>query len=75
MLSPLLAATLLAAPLLAAAIPPARPNILFIMSDDHGKQAISCYGSSLTPSLAPSLIMTPASTASPVKACALIDQA
>ena len=59
MLSPLLAATLLAAPLLAAAIPPARPNILFIMSDDHGKQAISCYGSSLTPSLAPSLIMTP----------------
>ena len=59
MLSPLLAATLLAAPVLAAAIPPARPNILFIMSDDHGKQAISCYGSSLTPSLAPSLIMTP----------------
>ena len=59
MLSPLLAATLLATPLLAAAIPPARPNILFIMSDDHGKQAISCYGSSLTPSLAPSLIMTP----------------
>ena len=64
MLSPLLAATLLATPLPAttlpaAAIPPARPNILFIMSDDHGKQAISCYGSSLTPSLAPSLIMTP----------------
>ncbi len=59
MLSPLLAATLLAAPLLAAAIPPARPNILFIMSDDHGKQAISCYGSTLAPSLTPSLIMTP----------------
>ena len=59
MLSPLLAATLLAAPLLAAAIPPARPNILFIMSDDHGKQAISCYGSTLASSLTPSLIMTP----------------
>jgi arylsulfatase A-like enzyme len=24
-----------------------RPNILFIMSDDHAKQAISCYGSDL----------------------------
>ena len=59
MLSPLLAATLLAAPLLAAAIPPARLNILFIMSDDHGKQAISCYGSTLASSLTPSLIMTP----------------
>ena len=69
MLSPLLAATLLATTLPAATllattlpatgIPPARPNILFIMSDDHGKQAISCYGSSLTPSLTPSLIMTP----------------
>ena len=23
---------------------PARPNILFVMSDDHAKQAISCYG-------------------------------
>jgi arylsulfatase A-like enzyme len=23
---------------------PARPNILFIMADDHGKQATSCYG-------------------------------
>jgi len=23
---------------------PARPNILYIMSDDHGSQAISCYG-------------------------------
>jgi arylsulfatase A-like enzyme len=22
-----------------------RPNILFIMSDDHGYQALSCYGS------------------------------
>jgi N-acetylglucosamine-6-sulfatase len=64
MLSPLLAATLLATTLPAAtlpttAIPPARPNILFIMSDDHGKQAISCYGSTLAPSLTPSLIMTP----------------
>ena len=23
----------------------ARPNILFIMADDHGYQAMSCYGS------------------------------
>jgi len=39
-------ATLLAAAALAA--PPARPNILFIMSDDHCKQGISCYGSTIT---------------------------
>ncbi len=26
---------------------PRRPNILFIMSDDHAEQAISCYGSKL----------------------------
>ena len=39
-------ATLLAAAALAA--PPVRPNILFIMSDDHCKQGISCYGSRLT---------------------------
>ncbi len=32
-----------------------RPNIVFIMSDDHGKQAISCYGASI----APGLVMTP----------------
>ena len=30
------------------AAPPSRPNIVFIMSDDHGKQAISCYGSKVT---------------------------
>jgi arylsulfatase A-like enzyme len=27
--------------------PPGRPNILFIMSDDHGAQAISAYGGTL----------------------------
>ena len=32
-----------------------RPNILFIMSDDHGKQAISCYGATA----APGLVSTP----------------
>ena len=26
---------------------PKRPNVLFIMSDDHASQAISCYGSKL----------------------------
>ena len=26
---------------------PQRPNILFIMTDDHTTQAMSCYGSSL----------------------------
>ncbi|MCE2884049.1 MAG: sulfatase-like hydrolase/transferase [Planctomycetaceae bacterium] len=46
-------ATLLAAAVLAA--PPARPNIVFIMSDDHGKQAISCYGASA----APGVVQTP----------------
>ena len=40
MLAPLLATVALAAP-------PSRPNIVFIMSDDHGKQAISCYGSKI----------------------------
>ncbi|MCO6493345.1 MAG: sulfatase [Phaeodactylibacter sp.] len=30
-----------------APVPAARPNILFIMSDDHAQQAISCYGSTL----------------------------
>ena len=31
----------------------ARPNILFIMADDHGYQAMSCYGSQVnqTPNL------------------------
>lgn len=27
--------------------PAARPNIVFIMADDHGRQAASCYGSKL----------------------------
>jgi arylsulfatase A-like enzyme len=36
-----------------AAEPSERPNILFIMSDDHGYQALSCYGSRVnkTPNL------------------------
>jgi arylsulfatase A-like enzyme len=34
-----------AAVLLAAAAPAARPNILFIFSDDHAQHAISAYGS------------------------------
>ena len=42
----------LAGLVLAASVPAAaqatRPNIVFIMSDDHGKQAISCYGSKVT---------------------------
>jgi arylsulfatase A-like enzyme len=38
-----------------AAATPARPNIVFIMSDDHCTQAISCYGASA----APGLIATP----------------
>jgi arylsulfatase A-like enzyme len=28
-----------------------RPNIVFIMSDDHGKQAISCYGATAAPGI------------------------
>jgi len=32
-----------------AATPAARPNIVFIMSDDHCRQAISCYGASAAP--------------------------
>jgi N-acetylglucosamine-6-sulfatase len=39
----------------AIAAPPVRPNIVFIMSDDHCKQAISCYGASA----APGVIATP----------------
>ncbi|ADB37482.1 sulfatase family protein [Spirosoma linguale] len=31
-----------------SALPPARPNIIFIFSDDHTAQAISAYGSKLT---------------------------
>ncbi len=34
---------------------PPRPNIVLILSDDHGKQAISCYGATA----APGLISTP----------------
>src|SRR5690606_32995060 len=36
-----------------AANGPSRPNILFIMTDDHGYQALSCYGSNrnTTPNL------------------------
>jgi arylsulfatase A-like enzyme len=41
-----LTALLAAAPALAAA-EPARPNIVFIFSDDHAYQAISAYGSKL----------------------------
>jgi arylsulfatase A-like enzyme len=43
----------LAATLLAAAPPAARPNIVFVMSDDHAAHAISAYGSRLneTPSI------------------------
>src|SRR5512137_1015737 len=38
-------ATLAAALLAAAAAPPTRPNVVFIMSDDHAAHAISAYGS------------------------------
>ncbi|MCX7012164.1 MAG: sulfatase [Candidatus Sumerlaeota bacterium] len=31
----------------AADAPPRRPNILYIMSDDHARHAVSCYGSRL----------------------------
>jgi arylsulfatase A-like enzyme len=43
----------LAAALLAAAAPAARPNIVFVMSDDHAAHAISAYGSRVnsTPNL------------------------
>ena len=36
-----------------AADSPERPNILFIMTDDHASQALSCYGSKVnqTPNL------------------------
>ena len=42
-LLPLLLLSASTAPLIAAETS-ARPNIVFIMSDDHAKQAISCYG-------------------------------
>ena len=40
----------------AAETPPAKPNILFIFSDDHAQHAISCYGSKVnqTPNQKPS---------------------
>ncbi|MCC6125069.1 MAG: sulfatase [Pirellulales bacterium] len=46
-----IASMLLAAAALPAA--PTRPNILYIMADDHGYQALSCYGSKIiqTPNL------------------------
>jgi arylsulfatase A-like enzyme len=47
------AAGLAAAPFLGAAAGSTRPNILYIMTDDHASQAISCYGSRVnqTPNL------------------------
>jgi arylsulfatase A-like enzyme len=47
-----MASLLLAADALPAAAP-TRPNILYIMADDHGYQALSCYGSKIiqTPNL------------------------
>ncbi len=38
---------LLAAPGFAAGRAPARPNIVFLLSDDHAAQAIGCYGGRL----------------------------
>ena len=47
----LITLAILAVPALAnaaqAAEPAIRPNIVFIMADDHGRQAASCYGSKL----------------------------
>jgi hypothetical protein len=42
-----------AAPCLRCAEIPARPNIIFIMSDDHAAHALGCYGSKInqTPNL------------------------
>lgn len=40
---------------LALAVVPDRPNIVLILSDDHGTQAISCYGATA----APGLVATP----------------
>ncbi|RPJ81134.1 MAG: sulfatase, partial [Acidobacteria bacterium] len=50
---PLLACRPLAELALAVAQAPGRPNILFIMTDDHAAHAISCYGSRVnsTPNL------------------------
>ncbi|HUT13402.1 MAG TPA: sulfatase-like hydrolase/transferase, partial [Thermoguttaceae bacterium] len=38
-----------ASEVLAAAGPASRPNIVFIMADDHTGQAWGCYGSRLAP--------------------------
>jgi hypothetical protein len=50
---PLLTCRPLADLAFAAAAGSARPNILYIMTDDHASQAISCYGSRVnrTPNL------------------------
>ena len=47
------AAALLAAGAAAAAVPAPRPNVVFVMSDDHAAHAISAYGSRVneTPNL------------------------
>ena len=49
----LVATLLLLAPALVAAQDSQRPNILFIMTDDHAAHALSCYGSRVnrTPNL------------------------
>lgn len=41
---PLVALTLSAAVPTPAATPPARPNVLFVLSDDHSYPFLSCYG-------------------------------
>jgi arylsulfatase A-like enzyme len=48
-----LLATLCLAPFAHAADAPQRPNIIYIMSDDHAAHALSCYGSKInqTPNL------------------------
>ncbi|MGO4212598.1 sulfatase-like hydrolase/transferase, partial [Terriglobus sp. YAF25] len=51
--SALAAGSLLSGIAARAAQTPSRPNILFIMTDDHAAQAMSCYGSKInqTPNL------------------------
>ncbi len=46
-------ATALSMPALAQSAQPQRPNIVFIMADDHTRAAMSCYGSNTieTPNL------------------------
>src|SRR5579862_6249031 len=50
---PLLPWRSLTAMALGASAPTSRPNILYIMTDDHSAQAMSCYGSQVnrTPNL------------------------